>query len=76
MNLRRTVAALVVFSSILVFSYLISQTSHAQTAVTTISGKFYRLEILATNGMSGITAINSSSINDFGTVAFNAVGGG
>jgi uncharacterized repeat protein (TIGR01451 family) len=44
--------------------------------VTTISGKFYRLEVLATNGMSGITTINSSSINDFGTVAFNAPSAG
>src|SRR5436190_4380308 len=76
MNVRRSLTALVVFSSILFSCYLISQTSHAQTVVTTNSGKFYKLEILATNGMSGITTIDSSSINDFGTVAFNTTGGG
>lgn len=73
---RRSLTALVVFLCFVFFGYINFHISHGQTAVTTISGKFYRLEVLATNGMSGITTINSSSINDFGTVAFNSTGAG
>ena len=76
MNVRRTLAAVALFLCFGFFAYLAFDTSHAQTVVTTVSGKFYRLDVLATNGMSGITTINSSSINDSGTAAFNAIGAG
>lgn len=71
-----TLTCSVIIMGLVFFGYLSFQTSHAQTAVTTISGKFYKLEVLATNGISGITTINSSSINDSGTVAFNTANAG
>ena len=76
MNLKRIFVPFLIIACFIFSGYLFYQQSHAQTAVTTISGKFYRLEILATNGQAGITAINSASINDFGTVAFNTNGAG
>lgn len=76
MKPRSIVCIVTLISCLIVAGYLRFQTTQAQTAVTTISGKFYRFEILATNGMSGITTINSSSINDFGTITFNTTGGG
>lgn len=76
MNLKKTLTILAITTFLMFFGYLTFQTGQAQTAVTTISGKFYRLEVLATNGMSGITTINSSSINNFGTIAFNAPSAG
>jgi len=52
------------------------QKTQAQTAVTTISGKFYKLDVLATNTSLGIANIfPGASINDNGLVAFSAFEG-
>lgn len=43
----------------------------AQTSPTTISGKFYKYDIIAKDGDDGVATIASApSINDQGTVAF------
>lgn len=63
-------------ASFAALGFFVFQRVQAQTALTTISGKFYRLEILAANGQNGIANLSSnSSINDFGTVAFTSSNG-
>lgn len=48
--------------------------SQAQTSATTISGKFYKLDILATS-TSSESLLPGASINDKGVVSFSGGGG-
>jgi len=64
--------AFLILVILLIFTAIFQlQRSQAQAVVTTISGKFYRFDLLASNSSLGVAQLfNGPSINDNGVVAF------
>lgn len=70
-NLKRIFIALSIFGCLVIAGIFHFQQSQAQIS-TTISGKFYKLDVLATNTQLSIASIfPGASINDNGVVAFS-----
>ena len=71
-NLKSSLIIATVFVCFVLVGIFQFQRSQAQTTFTTISGKFYKLDLLATNTSLGVTSISpGTSINDNGLVAFS-----
>lgn len=71
-NLKPTFIALIILGCFVLAGVFHFQQSQAQTSTTTISGKFYKLAVLATNTQLGVaTLFPGASINDNGVVAFS-----
>ena len=69
MSLKRIIALLTLLG--IVSIVIVTRTSWAQTGPVIISGKFYRLDVVAAVGQQGMTNIfGSSSINNTGVVSF------
>ena len=69
MSLRRVIALLVLLATVSIV--IVMRTSQAQSGVTVISGKFYKLDVVAAVGQQSLADIfGSSSINDKGIVSF------
>ena len=70
-NLKLIFIALTILGCFVLAGVFHFQQSQAQTSTTTISGKFYKLDVLATNTQLGVASIlPGASINDNGLVAF------
>lgn len=71
-NLKSAFIALTIVGCFVLAGVFHFQQSHAQPAVTTISGKFYKLDVLATNAQLGVAQLSGEpSLNDKGLVAFS-----
>jgi uncharacterized repeat protein (TIGR01451 family) len=76
MSLRRIIVALVL-STLLGASLFFLRGSHAQTGNPSLSGRFYRLDVIATNAQGTIVQVNPGpSLNDAGLVGLSAQGSG
>jgi uncharacterized repeat protein (TIGR01451 family) len=70
-NLKSTFIALTIIGGFVLTGIFYFQRSQAQTSTTTISGKFYKLDVLATNTQLGVAQLfGGPSINDNGLIAF------
>ena len=71
-KLKLTIIAVTILGCFVLAGIFHFGQSQAQTSVTTISGKFYKLDVLATNVSLGVANISpGASINDNGRVAFS-----
>jgi len=79
MNIKLALIGLFLISGITGF-LLLQPTGSAQSTATTISGKFYKFDVVAIQGQNSFASIMSPSINDSGVIAFCAgrpgIGGG
>jgi uncharacterized repeat protein (TIGR01451 family) len=75
-NLKLILITLTILGCFALVGIFCFQPSQAQTSTTTISGKFYKLDILATNTQLGIANLfPGASINDNGVVSFTGTSG-
>lgn len=71
MNIKLAFICLLLISGIVSF-LLYDPVGSAQSTPTTISGKFYKYDMVAVQGQNSFSNLNIPSINDTGTIAFGA----
>ncbi len=71
MKIKLAFICLLLISGIVGF-LLINPEGNAQTSPTTISGKFYKFDVVAMQGQDSFTNFAEPSLNDTGTIAFTA----